>query len=212
MDTPGVPLSPTRRRVLVALKRRGEATADELSTLLEISTSAVRQHLGALRSAGLIDARKERGQPGRPADRFHATDVTDALFVTPDSALSIELLGHIEEEDPELVDRIFDRRRRRRAENVNLELDGTSTDERVELVTKMLDAQGYLADCEKVGDHHYRINLNNCAIWSVANRYRQACTTELDFLREVIPGALVERVTHKRTGSHACAYDIIIPG
>ncbi len=195
----------------MALKRRGEATADELSTTLEISTSAVRQHLSALRSAGLIDARQARGLPGRPADRYHATERTDPLFVTPDSTLSIELLGHIEEEDPELVDRIFDRRRRRLAESVNDELDGKSTDERVDLVTKLLDAQGYLADFEKVDDDRYRINLNNCAIWTVANRYRQACTTELDYLRDVIPGATVERVTHKSTGAHACSYDITIP-
>ena len=100
MDTADAAPSPTQRRVLVALKRRGEATADELSTTLEISPSAVRQHLSALRSAGLIAARKARGQPGRPADLYHTTERTEPLFVTPDSTLSIELLGHIEEEDP----------------------------------------------------------------------------------------------------------------
>jgi DeoR family suf operon transcriptional repressor len=211
MDTPVAVPSPTQRRVLVALKRHGEATADELATTLEISPSAVRQHLSALRSAGLVDARKARGQPGRPADRYHATERTDPLFVTPDSTLSIELLGHIEEEDPELVDRIFDRRRRRLAESAKDELVGKSTDERVDLVTKLLDDQGYLADFEKVGNDRYRINLNNCAIWTVARRYPQACTTELDFLRDVIPYATVERVTHKAAGAHACAYDITIP-
>ena len=50
--------SPTQRRVLEALKRRGEATADQLAETLEISASAVRQHLSALRSAGLIAARQ----------------------------------------------------------------------------------------------------------------------------------------------------------
>ncbi len=211
MDTPGAAPSPTQRRVLVAVKRHGEATAVELATTLEISPSAVRQHLSTLRSAGLVEARPARGQPGRPADRYHATERTEPLFVTPGSDLSVELLGHIEEEDPALVDRIFDRRRRRLAENAEHELAGKSTDERVELVTKLLDAQGYLADFEKVDDDHYRINLNNCAIWTVARHHRQACTTELDFLRDVIPGATVERVTHKPSGAHACAYDITIP-
>ncbi len=211
MDTAGAAPSPTQRRVLVALKRHGEATADELSTTLEISPSAVRQHLSALRSAGLIAARKARGQPGRPADRYHATERTEPLFVTPDTTLSIELLGHIEEEDPELVDRIFDRRRRRLVESARAELAGKPTEERVDLLTKLLDAQGYLANFEKVGNDHYRINLNNCAIWTVASRYRQACTTELDFLRDLIPDAIVERVTHKPAGAHACAYDITIP-
>ncbi len=70
--------TPTQRRVLEALKRLGEATADELAVTLEVSSSAVRQHLGALRTAGLIDARQERGHAGRPADRYRATDANRA--------------------------------------------------------------------------------------------------------------------------------------
>jgi DeoR family suf operon transcriptional repressor len=202
--------TPTQRRVLAALKRCGEATADELATTLEISSSAVRQHLSALRSAGLITARQERGQPGRPADRYHATELTETLFVTADNNLSIELLRHIEEEDPELVNRIFDRRRRRLVEGTKDKLSGKSIDERVLILTELLDGQGYLADSEKVDDGHYRINLHSCAIWAVASRYRQACVTELEFLRDLIPDAAVERVTHKTTGAHTCAYEISI--
>ena len=208
MDTVSVAPSPTQRRVLVALKRRGEATADELAGALEISSSAVRQHLTALRSAGFITARQERGQPGRPADRYHATELTEPLFSTMDGSLSIELLEHIEEEDPELVNRVFERRRRRLVERAKDELVGKPIDRRVDVLTGLLDAQGYLADSEKLGDNHYRINLHSCAIWAVASHYQQACTTELEFIRDLIPDATVERVTHKTAGAHTCAYEI----
>ncbi len=208
MDTASAELSPTQRRVLVALKRQGEATADELATTLEISSSAVRQHLSALRSAGFIVARQERGQPGRPADRYHATERTEPLFVTTDGDLSIELLGHMEEEDPELVNRIFDRRRRRLVEGAKDRVSGKPIEAQVAALTDLLDAQGYLADCDKLDDDHYRINLHSCAIWTVANHYRQACTAELDFIRDLLPEATVERITHKTAGAHTCAYDI----
>ncbi|MDH3683749.1 MAG: helix-turn-helix domain-containing protein, partial [Acidimicrobiia bacterium] len=99
MDATSADISPTQRRVLVALKRQGEATADQLASTLEISSSAVRQHLSALRSAGLIAARREHGQTGRPADRYHATELTEPLFAGTGGDLSIELLGHIDEED-----------------------------------------------------------------------------------------------------------------
>ena len=202
--------SPTQRLVLTALKRRGEATADELAAALRISSSAVRQHLSALRSSGLIAARQERGQPGRPVDHYHATELTEALFGTTATDLSIEILRHVEEEDPELVDRIFDGRRRRLVDDARHELSGKPIDERVHILTELLDEQGYLADLEKVDDDHYRINLHSCAIWSVASRYRQACTAELQFLRDLIPDGTVERITHKTTGAHTCAYDITI--
>lgn len=210
MASASVAPSATQRSVLVALKRRGEATADELATALEISPSAVRQHLSTLRSAGFIKARQERGQPGRPADHYHATDLTESLFVTTDSTLSIELLEHIEEEDPELVNRVFDRRRRRLVEGTKDKLAGIPIDERITVLTDLLDAQGYLADSEKLGDNHYRINLHSCAIWAVATHYQQACTAELEFVRDLMPDATVERVTHKTTGAHTCAYEITL--
>jgi DeoR family suf operon transcriptional repressor len=192
------------------LKRRGEATADELAIALEISSSAVRQHLNALRSAGFITARQERGHTGRPADKYHATDLTEPLFVTTNSNLSIELLEHIEEEDPELVNRVFERRRLRLVEGTKDELEGKPIDARVAALTELLDAQGYLADSDTLSDTHYRINLHSCAIWAVANRYQQACTAELDFIRDLIPDATVERVTHKTDGAHTCAYEITV--
>jgi predicted ArsR family transcriptional regulator len=78
----------------------------------------------------------------------------------------------------------------------------------VAILTDLLDEQGYLADFECVTAGHFRINLHNCAIWSVANQYPQACAAELDFLRALIPEAHVQRITHKTSGAHTCAYDI----
>lgn len=201
--------SPTQRRVLEALKRHGEATADELAETLAVTPSAVRQHLSALRSAGLIEARQERGQTGRPADRFRATERANPLFVTPDD-LSIELLQLVDDEHPELVDRVFDRRRQRLVDDAEAHLAGTTIEERIAGVTELLDAQGYLCDWEHLGDDHFRINLHNCAIWTVASRFGKACASELEFLQGVLPDATVARVTHKTNGAHTCAYDIAI--
>ncbi len=200
--------SPTQRRVLEALKRLGEATADELAVTLEISSSAVRQHLGALRAAGLIDARQERGHAGRPADRYRATTRTEPLFVTSD--VSIELLELVDDEHPDLVDRVFDRRRKRLVDDAEAHLAGTTIDERVARVTELLDTQGYLCDWDQLDDQHFRISLHNCAIWTVAQRFGKACASELEFLQGVFPDATVSRVTHKTSGAHTCAYDITI--
>lgn len=209
MATADTTPSPTQRRVLEALKRLGDATADELATALDISPSAARQHLGALRSAGLVAARQDRGNAGRPADRYHATAQTESLFAGSDD-LSVELLTLIDHEDPELVARMFDRRRRALVEQAQDRLDARTVEQRIAQVTELMDAQGYLTDYEQVGDGHYRINLHNCAIWSVASRFRQACSSELDFMRDVLPGATVERLTHKTAGAHTCAYDITV--
>ncbi len=197
MDLTSAVISPTQHRVLEALKRAGEATAYELAEALEISASAVRQHLNALRSAGYIAARQERGQTGRPADRFHTTELTETMFVKGTNNLSLELLTHVEEEDPELVTRIFERRRHRRVTHAQDKLVGKTLSEKVAVLAGLLDTEGYLVDFDEPAPGQYRINLHSCAIWAVATRYSQACSTELEFLRELIPEATIERVTHK---------------
>ncbi len=208
MTTASVAPSATQRRVLAALKRRGEASAEELAETLEISSSAVRQHLSALRSAGFIEARQERGQQGRPADKYHATELAEPLFANPDSGMSLELLEHIEEEDPELVSRAFERRRQRLVNEAKHRVEGKPLSDRITVLTELLDAQGYLASSDTISETSYRINLHSCAIWPVANRFKQACTAELDFIRDLVPDAKVERVTLKTDGAHTCAYEI----
>lgn len=201
-------LSSAQRHVFVALKRRGEAAADELAEALGITPSAVRQHLAALKSAGLVASRQERGRPGRPADLYHSTDLGEALVARSSGDLSVELLGHIEEEDPELISRVFERRRRRRVEQARDQLVGKSLDEKVAVLAKILDQEGYLADFDKLADGSYRMALHSCAIWAVASRYGQACATELEFLQEVLPETEIERVAHKMAGAYVCGYEI----
>ena len=78
------------------------------------------------------------------------TDLGEALFSRSSGDLSVELLGHIEEEDPELIPRVFERRRRRRVEQARDQLAGKSLDEQVAVLAKILDGEGYLADFDKL--------------------------------------------------------------
>ncbi len=67
----------------------------------------------------------------------------------------------------------------------------------------VLDAEGYMANVDKLPNGSYRLTLHNCPIWAVASRYGLACTTELEFIQEVIPDANVTRVTHKVAGAYS---------
>jgi DeoR family transcriptional regulator, suf operon transcriptional repressor len=203
-----IDLSAAQRQVLVALKRRSEATADELAESLAITPSAVRQHLAALRSAGLVASRQERGRPGRPADLYHGTQLGEGLFARTGEDLSVELLGDIEQEDPGMVPRVFERRRRRRVEGVRQQLAGKDLGEKVTTRVEILEGEGSMADVDGIGDERYRVTLHSCAIWAVASRYSEACDTELEFLREVLPETRIQRVAHKVAGAYVCGYEV----
>ena len=60
----------------------------------------------------------------------------------------------------------------------------------------------------KNGVGGYRIVEHNCAIWAVAQKYGQACTSEIEFIRTVLPGTDVERVQHMIAGARRCAYEV----
>ena len=49
-------------------------------------------------------------------------------------------------------------------------------------LTAILDEDGYLADVEELDGSGWRITEHNCAILTVATGYRQACSSELEFI------------------------------
>ena len=196
--------------LVTALKHAGEATADQLATQLGVTVSAVRQQLDGLAADGLVAWRPLARGRGRPTHVYHLTRAAEPLFPKAYGGLTTELLGYVAEADPHLVDDIFDRRRQRRLDGAQGRLAATSGDfrARVAELATILDEDGYLASWEALPDGSYRIVEHNCAVLDVAERYGQACSSEIAFLRQALPDARVERVSHMINGAHSCAYQI----
>ena len=201
-----------RRAVLYALRRRGEASADDIARQLDMTVSGARQHLTALVEDGFAEATelpRPQGQRGRAQLAYTVTDRADALFPKAYGELTNELLGYVSESDSGLVDTLFARRRDERVRNANERLARKrGLKAKVAELTRILDDDGYLATCEDVAPGVFRIVEHNCAIWAVAQRYGQACSSEIDFIRAVLPEAEVDRVQHMVAGAPHCAYEV----
>lgn len=210
--SPAPALPAGRRAVLYAVRRRGEATAEQVAAQLEMTVSGARQHLSALARDGYVDATElPTAEPkrGRRALVYTVTPAADAVFPKAYGELTNELLGYLSERDPELLDELFDERRAHRIQAAQARLAPKRTlGAKVAELTRILDEDGYLASSERVAPGVYRIVEHNCAIWAVAQRYGQACTSEIEFIRAVLPGAQVERVQHMVAGARRCAYEI----
>src|SRR6266568_5102929 len=193
-------LSVSAREVVLALKKRGEARASEIAEALGITPSGVRQHLSALRADGLVAYRTIHAGPGRPKFTYFLTEPAEALFPKTYHELTNEF--------PELLVRLFERRRQRRVEATRKRLAGKTFDEKVAVLARILDEDGYLADFESRPDGTYLIREHNCAILGVAVRYGLACSSELEFLREAFPDAEIDRVAHKVAGAYMCSYEV----
>ena len=198
----------TRRATLVTLKRNGTMQAHALAAALGITVAAVRQQLGRLEQDGLVTHRRDADGRGRPAHSYQLTAAAEELFPKRYGDLTTELLGYLGGPDSEEVHALFDRRRRRRLEGATTRLADKPLEEQVAELTAILDEDGYLADVERLDDGGWRITEHNCAILSVATGYRQACSSEIAFIRDALPGAHVERVAHLMDGAHVCAYEV----
>ena len=210
-DSTLTPLPEGRRAVLYALRRRGQATATDIARQLHMTPSGARQHLAALVDEGLAEATERprpAGQRGRPQLEYTVTDKADGLFPKAYGELTNELLGYVADADAGLVDTLFERRRDERVRNATERLAKCrSLKAKVAELARILDDDGYLATWEEIPGG-FRIIEHNCAIWAVAQRYGQACTSEIDFIRTVLPGASVERVQHMVAGAPHCAYEV----
>jgi DeoR family suf operon transcriptional repressor len=207
-------LPTTRRAILNLLKRQGPCTAAEVAAALSLTTAAIRLQLAHLEEDGLLE-RTEAETPargrGRPSHAYHLSPAAEALFPKRYGDLTTELLGYLGGPDGEQVDALFEQRRQRRVDGALPRLANLSFDEQVAALTAILDEDGYLADAERLDDGSWRITEHNCAILTVAHGFSQACSSELSFIRQALPGARVERVAHLMDGAHVCAYVVSPP-
>jgi DeoR family suf operon transcriptional repressor len=209
LEPPLAAVSQARRSVLIALKRHGSMHAGDIASDLGVTVAAVRQQLGRLEEDGLVARQAEASdRRGRPAHSYELTQTAEALFPKRYGDLTTELLGYLGgPESPEIAD-LFERRRCRRLGDAQKRLAGRSLSGKVAELARILDEDGYLADLETLDDGSWRITEHNCAILSVATGYRQACSSEIGFIREALPECKVDRVAHMMDGAHICAYEI----
>jgi len=208
IEPPLAAIPTTRRAVLTSLKRNGAMRASELALELGITVPAVRQQLQRLTADGLVTRSTDRLNRGRPPHRYELTAAAESMFPKRYGDLTNELLCYLGGPGDDTVTGLFEQRRRRRLEAAKPRVEGRPLHEQVAELARILDEDGYLADVEQIGEGKWLVTEHNCAILSVATGYRQACSSEIAFIRDALPGAKVERVAHLMDGAHVCAYEI----
>jgi DeoR family suf operon transcriptional repressor len=138
------------------------------------------------------------------------TSAADGLYPRAYAEITNELLEYVEDADPELLEAIFAKRRERRIERAQTRLANKTFPQQVQELAKILDEDGYLADYTEIDDSTWLVTEHNCAIFGVAMRYGQACSSEIEFIRAVMHEAHIERVSHMVAGEHHCSYRIAL--
>ncbi|WP_084418027.1 helix-turn-helix transcriptional regulator [Henriciella litoralis] len=203
-------LTPSRNTVLDLLKRGGPQSAGALAETLGVTAMAVRLHLYELAEEGLIEETSKPSGRGRPTKIWSLTEAAARAFPDAHQGLALEMIGTIREIfGEEGLARVIDRHSDTQLVAYRGHMAGhDKLSERVERLTELRSAEGYMATAAEDGDDFLLIE-NHCPICSAAKACTRLCKNELQVFQDALgPDTKVTREDHILAGARRCVYRI----
>ncbi|NJK72349.1 MAG: iron-sulfur cluster biosynthesis transcriptional regulator SufR [Synechococcaceae cyanobacterium SM2_3_60] len=193
--------------ILQLLRRRGQATAKELATDLDISPQAVRRHLQELEEAAMISHSRHTEGLGRPQHMYVITDTGRAQFPSQYDEFAVSFLTTLADHvGPEQLETVLHHQWQQKALSYRQQVGQGSLPERIDRFAELRSAEGYMVDWHPHSQAGYVLAEYNCAISQVATNFPTVCGHELEMFAAVFPDCTVER-THWMVGqAHRCGY------
>lgn len=196
------------RREILDLLKMVDMDVNELSEKLGVSPTGTRQHLMILERAGLIKAVTVKSTVGRPKYVYSLTEKSDSLFPNAyNDFLELLIEEILESEGEKKTMELFQRIAKRRAAMLKDQFEGKGLEERVQLLTGLLDESGCYAECFK-SNNAYTIKEYNCVLKRLVGRYGPiVCAHERAFL-EALLGEKVKVIDTIGHGARSCTFEI----
>ena len=200
----------TRQQILDYLRRHGRGTVKELSQLLSLTSTGIRQHLTVLERDNLVEAREERGRVGRPTLVYSITVTADDLFPKAYDQLVNVLLEEMRatagnQELYQMLQRVAQRLAEPHLDAVN----GQPLGVRVKAAAEALEQQGCVAEVSQANGEYF-IDEYSCPFPKAAEHDRAVCVLHVEFVR-LLTGADTRLTRSLLRGEAACTYRVRPP-
>jgi predicted ArsR family transcriptional regulator len=203
-------LSDAKRRIIERMKRSDSCTAPELAAVFALTDTAVRQHLEALETAGLVErAPSAPSGRGRPPLAWRLTPLATDLFPDRHADLTVELLASVKRAlGEDALERVIEARASVQLVHYRAALrTDAPLAERVARLADMRSAEGYLAEVVPADDGAVLLVEHHCPVADAARSCGGLCRSELSvFAGALGDGVTVERTQHLMAGDQRCAY------
>ncbi|QFG19973.1 transcriptional regulator [Actinomadura sp. WMMB 499] len=200
----------TRARVARLILEHGPVTASALGERVGLTPAAIRRHLDALLSEGMIEVRRARPQTrrgrGRPAKWFAITEAGRSAFVHAYDDLATSALRFLAETAGAHAVAEFARRQvadlERRYRPV---VQGAPPHQRVRTLAEALSGDGYAAAAAKAPQPGGGEQLcqHHCPVAHVAAEFPQLCEAETEAFSRLL-GTPVQRLATIAHGDGIC--------
>jgi predicted ArsR family transcriptional regulator len=204
----------TRTKILEILRRRREATVEELTHALDLAPATVRRHLDILQRDGYVKVRPVRRETGRPHYAFSMTEAAEDLFpqhyVKITNRLIDEILALGPEETSgrsgrELADVIFSRMSDRLARTYAPRMTAVGLAERLEQAAGLLSNEGISLEVQPRGDGFVLIG-RGCPCRRLADMHSDACSHDQRLLSALLRADVEPLSLSEAESDVDCAY------
>jgi len=198
-----------RRKLLLRhlLRRKSGASVDELGQALDVTRTAVRQHLASLMREGLVATNGTRPSRGRPNRLYALTDVGKEAFPRHYSWFAQLLVEAMMQEHGTAGLRT---RLGRIAAAVVAQLEQQAPRpelgvDRIQRIAALMDELGYDAHTVQHGPGAPVIEADNCVFHELAMKQPEICQFDLSLLSGYT-GSPVELHECMARGGHVCRF------
>ncbi len=203
-------MTTTRDNVLRTLLTRQRCTINQLAEAVGINPISVRHHVTKLEAEGFVTSVEERHGVGRPRRVYFLTENGMEQFPTRYLRLTVRLLEQLKETLPApMVDTLFAQLANDLVADYtsNLQLDGISMEERLDIVQDLLKGEGFTMEWDLQEDG-YHIREVNCPYYHVGQNHPEVCAVDQTLISNML-NVPVEKVKCILDGDSFCTY--IVP-
>jgi DeoR family suf operon transcriptional repressor len=192
---------------IMQLLLRQELTPAELARKLDVTPTAVRQHLATLAALGLVERRRVRSGPSRPPEIYRLSTEGRRIFPKRYDLLVAGLLEVMLERSgaDRTLEAVADAARRL-AQQVALNRNGAPAERWTRLLTWLEQEFAWEADAPRADGTPARLVIHQCPFQDVSSRHPSVCGVFFSSLVEAIePGVRLEHAPNA-PGQACCAF------
>jgi predicted ArsR family transcriptional regulator len=206
----------TRNKVARSILENGPSTAADLAERLDLTPAAVRRHLDALVTDGVLEAREQRTYGhrgrGRPAKVFALTDTGRDVFYQAYDDLAVSALRFLAETaGADAVERFAQARVAELERRYRPVIESAEPKDRTHALAEVLSADGYAATTRAVpAAGGVQLCQHHCPVAHVAEQFPQLCEAETAVFARLL-GTHVQRLATIAHGDGVCTTHVPSP-
>ncbi|MBI4823421.1 MAG: DeoR family transcriptional regulator [Nitrospirae bacterium] len=189
----------TKLKLIMAIKRAGFASVDDLSRHMEMTSMGVRQHLNTLERKGIIKYTIKKHGRGRPKFLYTLTEKASEILPHSYDKLLTDILKFLRIRGGKTgVDELFKMRKEKLLREKERDLpDRKNLRARVFALAEMLNQEGYMVEVEET-EKEFRLKKSHCPLSGIVREFKDPCKHELELYRGLI---------HKKVSLELCQHD-----